>query len=170
MGALNFLWDTAKKTFTAGLITLTVSDRYASIAPIRGLSMHPTFNPNKSTFMGLPVDDRVLIEKFCLEKYKVSHGDVIVFRSPINYKEKHIKRVIALPGDWIQIPNSYDTIRIPDGHCWVEGDNSASTLDSRSFGPIPLGLLQGRATHIVWPPRRVGKVEQKMPEGRLRPY
>ncbi|KAI3931395.1 hypothetical protein MKX01_040312 [Papaver californicum] len=75
----------------------------------------------------------------------------------------------CFPGDWIHIPNSYDTIGIPDGYCWVEGDNSASTLDSRSFGLIPLGLLQGRATHIVWPPQRVGK-EQKMPEGRLGPY
>ncbi|KAI3981934.1 hypothetical protein MKX01_018840 [Papaver californicum] len=90
--------------------------------------------------------------------------------SPSKYKEKHIKRVIALPGDRIQIPNSYNTIKIPDGYCWVEGDNSASTLDSRSFGPIPLGLIQGRATHIVWPLQRFGKVEQKMPEGRLGPY
>ncbi|KAI3981390.1 hypothetical protein MKX01_029221 [Papaver californicum] len=159
MGTLNFLWDSAKKSFTAGLITLTVSDRYASIASIRGLSMHPTFNPNKSTFMGLLVgiivaDDHVLVENFCLEKHKISHGDVI---------EKHIKKVIALPGDQIQIPNSYDTIRIPDGYCWVEGDNSASTLDSRWPS-----LLQGSATHIVWPPQRVGK-EQKMPEGRLGP-
>ncbi|MCL7047421.1 hypothetical protein MKW94_014734 [Papaver nudicaule] len=175
MGNLRFLWEVAKKSFAAGLITLTVSDRYASIAPVRGLSMHPTFNPNKSAVMGLPVgifvaDDHVLVEKICLEKYRVSHGDVIVFRSPINYKEKLIKRVIALPGDWIQIPNSYDTIKIPGGCCWVEGENSASTLDSRSFGPIPLGLLQGRATHIVWPPQRVGKVAQRMPEGRLRPY
>lgn len=28
----------------------------------------------------LSADDRVLIEKFCLAKYKFSHGDVVVFR------------------------------------------------------------------------------------------
>ncbi|OVA09129.1 Peptidase S26A [Macleaya cordata] len=170
MGARSFLWDSAKKSFTAGLIALTISDRYASIAPVRGLSMHPTFNPRKGTSMGSLMDDCVLVDKFCLEKYKFSHGDVVVFRSPSNHKEKHIKRLIAMPGDWIRIPHSYDTVKIPEGHCWVEGDNSSSSLDSRSFGPIPLGLLQGKATYIVWPPQRVGQVEKRMPEGRLLPY
>lgn len=28
----------------------------------------------------LAADDYVLLEKFCLEKYKFSHGDVVVFR------------------------------------------------------------------------------------------
>ncbi|KAF8397302.1 hypothetical protein HHK36_016215 [Tetracentron sinense] len=90
--------------------------------------------------------------------------------SPSNHREKHIKRLIALPGDWIRTPNSYDTLKIPEGHCWVEGDNSASSLDSRSFGPIPLGLMCGRVTHIVWPPQRIGEVERRIPEGRLSSY
>ncbi|XP_034693882.1 mitochondrial inner membrane protease subunit 2 isoform X1 [Vitis riparia] len=136
MGTRNFLWDFGKKCFTFGLIGLTISDRYASIAHVQGLSMHPTFNPNARTFMGSLTDDYVLLEKFCLEKYKFSHGDVIAFRSPNNHREKQIKRIIALPGDWITAPHSYDVLRIPEGHCWVEGDNSASSLDSRSFGPV----------------------------------
>ena len=195
MGTRNFLWDFGKKCFTFGLIGLTISDRYASIAHVQGLSMYPTFNPNARTFMGsltgnivkrklkqvLPscvlkliamiilfyADDYVLLEKFCLEKYKFSHGDVIAFRSPNNHREKQIKRIIALPGDWITAPHSYDALRIPEGHCWVEGDNSASSLDSRSFGPVPLGLACGRATHIVWPPQRIGEVERRIPHDRI---
>ncbi|KAB1224331.1 Protein yippee-like [Morella rubra] len=157
MGTRNLLWNVANKYFTFGLVGLTVSDRYASIVPVRGGSMAPTFNPRASTF----TDDYVLVEKFCLQKYKFSHGDVVVFRcsgdsvifvsvsfgrlheciailcsSPSNHKEKHIKRIIALPGDWIGTThNSYDVVKIPEGHCWVEGDNSASSMDSRSFGP-----------------------------------
>ena len=108
MGTRNFLWDFGKKSLTFGLIGITVSDRFASIAHVQGLSMHPTFNPNARTFIGsltgnrvkikpkqvLPsyvlkliaiiilfdADDYVLLEKLCLEKYKFSHGDVIAFR------------------------------------------------------------------------------------------
>ncbi|KAF9599150.1 hypothetical protein IFM89_035429 [Coptis chinensis] len=130
-----FLWDVTKKVFTGGLIGLTISDRYGSFEAVRGLSMHPTLNPSPNTFLGLLTDDRVLVTKFCLEKYKFAHGDIVVFRSPSNYKEKEVKRIIGLPGDLINMPNAYDTLMIPEGHCWVEGDNSSSSLDSRSFGP-----------------------------------
>lgn len=49
-----------------------------------------------------------------------------------------MKRLIALPGDWIQVPESSEILRIPEGHCWVEGDNAACSWDSRSFGPVSL--------------------------------
>ncbi|KAF6157293.1 hypothetical protein GIB67_004231 [Kingdonia uniflora] len=115
-------------------------------------------------------DDHVLVEKLCLEKYKFSHGDVVMFRSPSNYKEKYIKRLVALPGDIVNIPRSFDRVKIPEGHCWVEGDNSDCSCDSRSYGAIPLGLLQGRATHVVWPPWRISEVEKKVSQGRLLHY
>ncbi|KAL1819449.1 hypothetical protein ACET3Z_014318 [Daucus carota] len=136
------------------------------VVPVRGCSMSPTFNPHCSTSLEGSTDDRVLVEKFCLQKYEFSLGDVIVFCSPNDYKEKCVKRITALPGDWVSSPFSNDVVKIPDGHCWVEGDNSASSLDSRSIGPVPLGLIKGRATHIIWPPQRVGKVEQRIPRGR----
>ncbi|KAG8649433.1 mitochondrial inner membrane protease subunit 2 isoform X2 [Manihot esculenta] len=134
MGSRSFLWSLAKNYFTVGLIGLTISDRYASIVPVRGNSMSPTFNPQTSTFLGSSDDDYVLLEKFCLQKYKFSHGDVVVFSSPSNHKEKLIKRIIGLPGDWIGT-HSHDVIKVPEGHCWVEGDNLLSSMDSKSFGP-----------------------------------
>ncbi|KAJ4721091.1 putative Mitochondrial inner membrane protease subunit [Melia azedarach] len=167
MATHNFLWSFTKNCFTFGLIGLTISDRYASIVPVRGMSMSPTFNPKTNSFLGSMSDDYLLVEKFCLEKYKFSHGDVIIFRSPGNHKEKHVKRIIGLPGDWVGSPSSYDVVKIPNGHCWVEGDNPSSSMDSRSFGPIPLGLVRGRVTHIVWPPQRIGAVEGKIREDRL---
>ncbi|KAL4606199.1 uncharacterized protein LOC142609749 isoform X1 [Castanea sativa] len=165
MGTQSLLWNSVKKFLTCGLIGLTISDRYASIVPVRGASMSPTFNPRARNF----TDDYVLVEKFCLKKYEFSHGDVVVFCSPSNHKEKHIKRIIALPGDWIGTThNSHDDVlKVPKGHCWVEGDNSASSMDSRSFGPIPLGLVKGRVTHVVWPPQRIGLVERVFPQERV---
>ncbi|KAK9706085.1 hypothetical protein RND81_07G103300 [Saponaria officinalis] len=162
MASASFLWDVAKKCFTAGLVGLTVSDRFGCVTRIHGHSMSSTLNPSNSNFT-----DYVLVEKICLRRYNFSRGDVIVFMSPTNHKEKNVKRIIALPGDWLRLPDTYDTVKIPNGHCWVEGDNSATSLDSRSFGPVPLGLAQGRVTHILWPPQRIGKVEVEVPQHRL---
>ncbi|KAF2288538.1 hypothetical protein GH714_008288 [Hevea brasiliensis] len=149
MGSGNILWSLAKNYFTVGLIGLTISDRYASVVPVRGTSMSPTFNPQTSTFWGSSIDDCVLVEKFCLEKYKFSHGDVVVFSSPSNHKERLIKRIIGLPGDWIGTPHSHDVVKVPEGHCWVEGDNSLSSMDSISFGPDLLESVYA-ALHISW--------------------
>lgn len=46
MGTVNFHWNLTKNYITFGLIGLTVSDRYASIVPVGGISMSPTFNPH----------------------------------------------------------------------------------------------------------------------------
>uniref|UniRef100_A0A2P2JH89 Mitochondrial inner membrane protease subunit n=1 Tax=Rhizophora mucronata TaxID=61149 RepID=A0A2P2JH89_RHIMU len=75
MGSRQFLWNFMKKSFTIGLIGLTIRDRYATVVPVRGISMSPTFNPGTNAFW----DDFVLVEKLCLEKYKFSRGDVVVF-------------------------------------------------------------------------------------------
>ncbi|XP_054780251.1 uncharacterized protein LOC129287976 [Prosopis cineraria] len=165
MGTGSFIWSFTKKFITFGLITVTVTDRYVTIVPVRGGSMSPTFNPKTSSLMGNIYDDYVLVEKFCLGNYRFSRGDVVVFRSPLNHKETHIKRIVALPGEWFGAQRNYDVLKVPEGHCWVEGDNAASSLDSNSFGPIPLGLVGGRVTHIVWPPQRIGAVKKTPPEG-----
>ncbi len=33
---------------------------------------------------------------------------------------------------------------IPKGQVWLAGDNASNSRDSRTYGPVPLGLLQGR--------------------------
>lgn len=39
-----------------------------------------------------------------------------------------------------------EMIQVPEGHVWVEGDNSSWSRDSRYFGPVPMALIKGRST------------------------
>ncbi|KAF3529783.1 hypothetical protein DY000_02043633, partial [Brassica cretica] len=130
MGIQTLIWQVTKKAFTGGIIGLTISDRFCSVVPVRGDSMSPTFNPQRDSYL----DDYVLVDKFCLKDYKFARGDVVVFSSPSHYKERYIKRIVGIPGEWIS--STEDVIRVPEGNCWVEGDNKASSLDSRTFGPV----------------------------------
>lgn len=81
--------------------------------------------------------------------FLMEHYSILIMgfcSSPTNHREKHVKRITGLPGDWISAPHNYDVIVVPEGHCWVEGDNSALSFDSRSIGPVYNSLL----TFIHW--------------------
>lgn len=42
-------------------------------------------------------------------------------------------------------------IVVPKGHLWLEGDNSENSIDSRTYGPVPMGLVQSRAAVRLYP-------------------
>ncbi|CAA6658423.1 unnamed protein product [Spirodela intermedia] len=148
MGTLSSLWLFSKRIATGGLIGLTISDRWFSFSPVKGFSMLPTLVPFTESSLRSLGGDVLLVEKLCLDKYKFSTG----MWSPTDHKQMLVKRLIALPGDWIRDPASRDIIKIPEGHCWSR---------------VPLGLVKGRVTHVIWPPQRVGKIERRLPSGKI---
>jgi mitochondrial inner membrane protease subunit 2 len=83
-----------------------------------------------------------------------------------------IKRVIALEGDkvYTRAPCPVPIVQVPKNHVWVEGDNKdwRKTLDSNHYGPIPLSLVTGRATHILWPWKSSGAIRWWEFRGRTR--
>lgn len=44
-----------------------------------------------------------------------------------------------------------DIAQVPEGHCWIAGDNLPASRDSRQFGPVPLALVQGKVVARVLP-------------------
>jgi len=136
MGTYNLLRSIAQ-TAMAAVIGVTISDRFVRFASVIGISMHPTFTATSSVWRG----DVILAERWCLEQYNFSHGDVVLFRCPSNHKELFVKRLIALPGEWLWLPGSLKITKIPEGHCWVEGDNASCSWDSRAFGPVSYFFL-----------------------------
>jgi signal peptidase I len=92
-----------------------------------------------------------------------------------------IKRVVAGPGDRIQIINGHvirngvaekdaytdpcgtgaecnfpKTILIPPGDYFMMGDNRGASDDSRFWGPVPDKWVIGVAFFTYWPPDRIG--------------
>ncbi|CAM0947459.1 unnamed protein product [Alopecurus aequalis] len=137
------------------LIGLTVSDRYCYLVRIDGPSMHPIFEDRAGQY--------ALVKRPGLARYDFSRGDVVTFMLPADHRSWVVQRLIGLPGDWISVPETAEFHKIPEGHCWVEGDNRSASWDSRHYGPVPLGLVQGRVTHVVWPPHKMGQVEKDGP-------
>ncbi|KAL7402892.1 hypothetical protein ABVT39_021320 [Epinephelus coioides] len=148
--------------FVAVPVTVTVLDRFAYVARVEGASMQPSLNPD-----GALSCDVVLLNRWSVRNYEVQRGDIVSIMSPKNPQQKIIKRVIGLEGDFIRTlgyKNRY--VRVPDGHFWIEGDHHGHSLDSNSFGPVSVGLLHGRASHIIWPPNRLQRIKPSLPPNR----
>lgn len=57
------------------------------------------------------------------------------------------KRIKGVAGDMVYYKDKNRVpilLRVPEGHVWLLGDNPANSNDSRFYGPVPLGMLQGR--------------------------
>ena len=98
-------------------------------------------------------------------------------------KRSYIKRVIGVAGDRIQIVNGkvyvngkelvenyledgvttktvyYNDLTVPEGCIYVMGDNRDESMDSRTFGCIPLERVEGKVILRYWPISRFGKVK-----------
>ncbi|XP_026802275.1 mitochondrial inner membrane protease subunit 2 isoform X2 [Pangasianodon hypophthalmus] len=90
--------------FVAVPVTVTVLDRLAYVARVEGASMQPSLNPE-----GALSSDVVLLNRWSVRNYEVRRGDIVSVVSPKNPKQKIIKRVIALEGDFIKFHSDSST-------------------------------------------------------------
>ncbi|XP_020626488.1 mitochondrial inner membrane protease subunit 2-like [Orbicella faveolata] len=151
--------------FVIGLpIVVTFVENVGSVKGVLGISMQPTLNPNPHLS-----SDKVVVNCWAVRQFEgINRGDIVTLIDPTDPGGVLIKRVIALEGDHVKSLNyKKKIVKIPQGHCWVEGDNHSHSHDSNSFGPVTIGLIKGKATHIVWPPKRWQRLENFTPEGRL---
>ena len=100
-------------------------------------------------------------------------GDVVVFRFPVDPSRDFVKRVIAVPGDSVEIRDgnvlvngaalkeSY-TLEDPRAismseqimgteEYFVLGDNRLQSNDSKNWGPVPLENIIGKVWVSYWP-------------------
>uniref|UniRef100_A0A1J3CTJ4 Mitochondrial inner membrane protease subunit 1 n=1 Tax=Noccaea caerulescens TaxID=107243 RepID=A0A1J3CTJ4_NOCCA len=156
MGSSSSFWNIAsRQAMKSGVFLgkiycfLHVTTNYVGF-PIYsfGPSMIPTLHPWGNV---------LLAERITTRSEKLSRGDIVVFQSPEDPKKTPTKRVVGIEGDCISFvvdPGKNDhskTIVVPKGHVWVQGDYVHNSRDSRMFGPIPYGLIQGKVLWRVWP-------------------
>lgn len=100
-------------------------------------------------------------------------------------KNNYIKRVIALPGEYVEIKNEKVYINgeeleegylpegtitnvteeglnnfiVPENCVFAMGDNREHSIDCRAFGCIPLEKIEGKVWIRIWPFNEFGKVK-----------
>ncbi|KAK3308691.1 peptidase S24/S26A/S26B/S26C [Chaetomium strumarium] len=125
-----------------------------SMSPASGPSMLPTFEV---------LGEWLLVSKLHRFGRGITVGDVVAYNIPIN-EEVGVKRVLGLPGDYVLMDTPGEgggamamgtgggnMIQVPQGHCWIVGDNLVASRDSRYFGPVPLALIRGKVIATVRP-------------------
>ncbi|CAG2102551.1 unnamed protein product [Medioppia subpectinata] len=106
-----------------------------------GSSMEPTLHDK----------DIILTERYSSVFIKsYNRGDVVVARCPADPKTLICKRVVAVAGDSVRHGFISQQV-VPRGHVWLTGDNTNHSTDSRDWGPIPIGLIVGKAVLRIWP-------------------
>ena len=134
---------------------------------VYGSSMLPTIEEG----------DYILVSKATYFFSEPQRGDIIVLHSPRENNTDLIKRVIALPGDTVEIkdntvfindtpliepytmePPHYLVPReeIPTGHYFVLGDNRNNSSDSHRGWTVPRENIVGKTWITYWPPYRWG--------------
>ena len=146
---------------------------------VRPVVASPFYVGSESMVPTLKVWDRVLINKLAYDLEEPRRGDIVLFESPDGGEDPLIKRVVALPGDSVELHRGelfvngepqkepyvnknypdrsfYAPTTVPKDHVFAMGDNRANSQDSRIFGPVPEENIEGEAFLRFWPPDRIG--------------
>nr|AIC80765.1 signal peptidase S24 [Cicer arietinum] len=108
-----------------------------------------TYGPSMLPAIDLSPTD-FLAERISTRFGKLAQGDIVVLRNPQNPRKTVTKRLVGLEGDTITYVSSsensdmHETVVVPKGHVWVQGDNTYNSNDSRHFGPVPYGLIESK--------------------------
>jgi len=170
-----FLFELVKIVVISLVIIIPI--RYFLIQPfyVKGASMEPNFYDH----------EYLIIDEISYRFNDPKRGDIIVFRYPKDPQEYFIKRLIALPGETVQVKdgeviiynakniqgmvldefylpdnlktysNTDSKIQLADDEYFMLGDNRNSSKDSRSFGPVNETFITGRVLLRGWPFDRV---------------
>jgi signal peptidase I len=139
---------------------------------VEGTSMQPL----------LEHGERIIVNKLVYRYHPIARGDVVVFWFPLEPHISFIKRVVALPGDVVEVrdgsvfvnegavdePYLQGTFRdrsnlpptqVKAGHYFVLGDHRGASHDSRKWGEVPEKYIYGKALFRFWPLSRASFVE-----------
>jgi signal peptidase I len=138
---------------------------------IEGNSMAPLLSDHELIF----------VDRLAYHFDPVQRGDVVVFQYPLDPTQLFIKRIVALPGEIVEIrqglvyvngnplpepyvPSQYEDLsdfgpeQVPSESYFVMGDHRIRSNDSRVFGPVVGQSIYGRAVFAYWLVDRFGSL------------
>jgi len=136
---------------------------------VYGSSMLPTIEEG----------EYIMVSKAAYFLNQPHRGDIIVFDSPQDPRSDLIKRIIALPGDTVEIRDDKVLVNdtplaepytlepphyimppeeIPADHYFVLGDNRNNSSDSHRGWTVPRQNIVGKAWITYWPPYQWGLI------------
>lgn len=168
------LWEWAKAIFFAAVIVFIVFHFIIQVVTVKGSSMEPT----------LENQDRLVISNLF---YTPETGDIVVLSDKTGLDEALIKRIIALPGQTVDINENGEVLvdgkvlsepyiaefidedhrgnmdyplTVPEGTVFVMGDNRNHSTDSRflEVGFVEEGEILGRVIFRLLPLDKIGTV------------
>ena len=167
---VRFVRELLETILPALLIALLINVFVGQATRVEGQSMEPNLHS----------EQRLVVEKLSYRFHGPQRFDIVVLKMPSQGEELLIKRVIGLPGETVEIqdgqvyvngdlleepftdqsthPGRNSTVTVPPLHIYVMGDNRDRSNDSRSFGPVPIENVIGRAWLSYWPIEQIGFV------------
>jgi len=157
---------------------LTILIAIVLVVIIRTFLLDSRVVPTTSMVPSIEPGDRLFVEKLTHRFSGLNRGDVIVFKPPQSsgLKDDLIKRLIALPGDTVEVkdgklylndvaqeepylnePIEYAMPKkvVPEGSIFVMGDNRNRSLDSHVWGVAEISSVKGKAWITYWPVNRI---------------
>jgi signal peptidase I len=167
---VRFFREVLETVLPALLIALLINVFVGQATRVEGQSMEPNLHS----------EQRLVVEKLSYRFHGPQRFDIVVLQVPSQGEELLIKRVIGLPGETVEIkdggvyingelldepftnehtqPGRHGLVTVPPLHVYVLGDNRDRSNDSRSFGPVPIEDVIGRAWLSYWPLEEAGLV------------
>ncbi len=162
-----FIYDVFKTVATVLGVAFMI--RFFLIQPfyVSGPSMEPNLHNN----------EYIIVDQVTYRFRSPHRGDVIVFKWPQNIAVSFIKRVIATPGETVEVRDGQVYIynkTYPNGvllkepyidsftltnvkrtlgkdEYFVMGDNRGNSSDSRVWGPVSRHLITGKVWVVIYP-------------------
>jgi signal peptidase I len=123
-------------------------------------------------------DEWIIVNKLAYKLHTPQRGDIIVFHPPVTSEKPYIKRIIGLPGEYVEIKSgkvyihkadgstitlqepyintpfltNYRSPTIPENEYFVMGDNRNNSSDSRNGWLASRDEIIGKAWISIWPP------------------
>jgi len=195
------------------ILALIVRNFIGTPTIVKQESMYPTLKPNQRLILNrlaitfksdIKRGDIITFEAPSVTKINVEDADMSNPKAIYNNEPKglwnkfiyyglewgkvtYIKRVIALPGEHLEIKDNkvyingeeyketyldssvvttsldgaFTDLIVPDGYVFAMGDNRPKSTDCRAFGCVPISKIEGKVAFRFWPLNTWGNPDKK---------